>query len=92
MLYLGGDSAVGMLPEGPVTKTGVIKGKGIGFKYLGYASIKYDQPQAVGHSQAGEKGPDARRRPKTAGEAYSCTLSLRPRAPTKQMGPYRRQH
>jgi len=42
MLYLGGDNAVGMLPEGPVTKNGVIKGKGIGFKYLGYASIKYD--------------------------------------------------
>ena len=42
VLYLGGDSAVGMLPEGPVTKNGVIKGKGIGFKYLGYASIKYE--------------------------------------------------
>src|SRR2546430_776412 len=28
-----------------------------------------------------EKGPDARRRPKAAGEAYSCTLSPRPRAP-----------
>jgi cell wall-associated NlpC family hydrolase len=42
MLYLGGDNAVGMLPEGPVTKNGVIKGKGIGFKYLGYASIKYE--------------------------------------------------
>ena len=26
----------------------------------------------------------------STGEAYSCTLSLRPRAPTKQMGPYRR--
>jgi len=34
MLHLGGDNAVGMLPEGPVTKNGVIKGKGIGFKYL----------------------------------------------------------
>jgi cell wall-associated NlpC family hydrolase len=42
MLYLGNDNAVGMLPEGAVTKTGVIKGKGIGFKYLGYASIKYE--------------------------------------------------
>ena len=42
MLYLGGDNAVGMLPEGAVTKNGVIKGKGIGFKYLGYASIKYE--------------------------------------------------
>ncbi len=42
MLYLGGDNAVGMLPEGPVTKNGVIKGKGIGFKYLGYATIKYE--------------------------------------------------
>jgi hypothetical protein len=42
MLCLGGDNAVGMLPEGPVTKNGVIKGKGIGFKYLGYASIKYE--------------------------------------------------
>jgi len=42
MLYLGGDNAVGMLPEGPVTKNGVIKGKGIGFKYLGYASVKYE--------------------------------------------------
>jgi len=42
MLYLGRDSAVGMLPEGAVTKTGVIKGKGIGFTYLGYGSIKYE--------------------------------------------------
>jgi cell wall-associated NlpC family hydrolase len=42
MLYLGGDNAVGMLPEGPVTKNGVIKGKGIGFKYLGYTTIKYE--------------------------------------------------
>ena len=42
MLYLGGDNAVGMLPEGPVTKNGVIKGKGIGFKYLGHATIKYE--------------------------------------------------
>jgi NlpC/P60 family protein len=42
MLYLGGDNAVGMLPEGAVTKTGVIKGKGIGFKYMGYGTIKYD--------------------------------------------------
>ena len=42
MLYLGGDNAVGMLPESAVTKNGVIKGKGIGFKYLGYASIKYE--------------------------------------------------
>lgn len=42
MLYLGGDNAVGMLPEGPVTKNGVVKGKGIGFKYLGYGSVKYE--------------------------------------------------
>ena len=42
MLYLGGDNAVGMLPEGPVTKNGVIKGKGIGFKYLGYGAVKYE--------------------------------------------------
>jgi len=42
MLYLGSDNAVGMLPEGAVTKNGVIKGKGIGFKYLGYGSIKYE--------------------------------------------------
>ncbi|HEV2055652.1 MAG TPA: NlpC/P60 family protein [Methylomirabilota bacterium] len=42
MLYLGGDNAVGMLPEGAVTKNGVIKGKGIGFKYLGYGSITYE--------------------------------------------------
>ena len=42
LLYLGGDKAVGMLPEGPVTKSGVIKGKGIGFKYLGYGAIKYE--------------------------------------------------
>lgn len=42
MLYLGGDNAVGMLPEGAVTKTGVIKGRGIGFKYMGYGTIKYD--------------------------------------------------
>lgn len=42
MLYLGGDKAVGMLPEGPVTKHGVIKGKGIGFKYLGHGSINYE--------------------------------------------------
>lgn len=42
MLYLGGGNAVGMLPEGAVTKNGVIKGKGIGFKYLGYGSIKYE--------------------------------------------------
>jgi cell wall-associated NlpC family hydrolase len=42
MLYLGRDNAVGMLPEGPVTKNGVIKGKGIGFKYFGYGSIKYE--------------------------------------------------
>lgn len=42
MLYLGGDNAVGMLPEGAVTKNGIIKGKGIGFKYLGYGSIKYE--------------------------------------------------
>src|SRR5438552_4562160 len=47
-------------------------------------------------TQTVEKGPDARRRPKAAGEAYSCTLSPQPRAPqhafsqTKQMGPYRR--
>jgi len=39
---MGGDSAVGMLPDGPVTKNGVIKGKGFGFKYPGYASIKYE--------------------------------------------------
>ena len=42
LLYLGGDKAVGMLPEGPVTKSGVIKGKGIGFKYLGYGPVKYE--------------------------------------------------
>ena len=42
MLYVGRDNAVGMLPEGAVTKSGVIKGKGIGFKYLGYGSIKYE--------------------------------------------------
>jgi len=42
LLYLGSDNAVGMLPEGPVTKNGVIKGKGIGFKYLGYGSVKYE--------------------------------------------------
>lgn len=42
MLYLGGDNAVGMLPEGAVTKNGVIKGKGVGFKYLGYGSVKYE--------------------------------------------------
>lgn len=42
LLYLGGDNAVGMLPEGAVTKNGVIKGKGIGFKYLGYGTIKYE--------------------------------------------------
>ena len=42
MLYLGGDSAVGMLPEGAVTKGGVLKGKGIGFNYLGYGTIRYD--------------------------------------------------
>ena len=30
--------------------------------------------------------PDARRRPMAAREAYSRTLSVRPRAPTKQMG------
>ena len=42
MLYLGGDNAVGMLPEGAVTKTGVIKGRGIGFKYLGHGTIRYD--------------------------------------------------
>jgi cell wall-associated NlpC family hydrolase len=42
LLYLGGDNAVGMLPEGPVTKNGVVKGKGIGFKYLGYGSVKYE--------------------------------------------------
>jgi len=42
MLYLGGDSAVGMLPEGAVTKGGVLKGRGIGFNYQGYGSIKYE--------------------------------------------------
>lgn len=42
MLYLGGDNAVGMLPEGAVTKGGVLKGRGIGFNYQGYGSIKYD--------------------------------------------------
>jgi cell wall-associated NlpC family hydrolase len=42
LLYLGGDNAVGMLPEGAVTKNGVVKGKGIGFKYLGYGSVKYE--------------------------------------------------
>jgi cell wall-associated NlpC family hydrolase len=42
LFYLGGDNAVGMLPEGAVTKSGVIKGKGIGFKYVGYGTIKYE--------------------------------------------------
>ena len=42
MLYLGGDKAVGMLPEGPAAKNGIIKGKGIGFTYLGYGSIRYE--------------------------------------------------
>ncbi len=42
LLYLGGDNAVGMLPEGAVTKNGVVKGKGIGFKYLGYGAVKYE--------------------------------------------------
>jgi len=42
LLYLGGDNAVGMLPEGAVTKGGVIKGKGIGFKYLGYGAVTYE--------------------------------------------------
>ena len=42
MLYLGGDNAVGMLPEGAVTRTGVIKGRGIGFKYMGHGTIRYD--------------------------------------------------
>ncbi len=42
LLYLGGDNAVGMLPEGAVTKNGVVKGKGIGFKYLGYGPVKYE--------------------------------------------------
>ena len=35
-----------------------------------------------------EKGADARRRPKAAGGRTCCTLSRRPRAPTKQMRPY----
>ncbi len=42
MLYLGGDNAVGMLPEGAVTKGGVLKGKGIGFTDMGYGTIRYD--------------------------------------------------
>src|SRR5262245_18878147 len=42
MLYLGGDNAVGMLPEGAVTKGGVLKGRGIGFNYRGYGSVKYE--------------------------------------------------
>jgi len=42
MLYLGGDNAVGMLPEGAVTKGGVLKGRGIGFNYQGYGRINYD--------------------------------------------------
>jgi len=42
MLYLGGDNAVGMLPEGAATKGGVLKGKGVGFKYQGYGTIRYD--------------------------------------------------
>jgi len=42
LLDLGGDRAVGMLREGPVTKSGVIKGRGIGFKYLGYGPVKYE--------------------------------------------------
>ena len=42
MFYLGGDNAVGMLPEGPATKGGVLRGNGIGFKYQGYGTIRYD--------------------------------------------------
>jgi hypothetical protein len=42
MFYLGGDNAVGMLPEGAATKGGILKGKGIGFKYLGYGTVRYD--------------------------------------------------
>ena len=42
MLYLGGDNAVGMLPEGVATKGGVLKGKGIGFTYMGDGTIRYD--------------------------------------------------
>jgi len=42
MLYLGGDNAVGMLPEGAVIKGGVLKGKGIGFTYMGYGTMRYD--------------------------------------------------
>lgn len=42
MLYLGGDNAVGMLPEGAATKGDVLRGKGIGFKYLGYGTIRYE--------------------------------------------------
>ena len=42
MLYLGGDNAVGMLPEGVATKGGVLKGKGIGFTYMGYGTMRYD--------------------------------------------------
>ena len=42
MFYLGGDNAVGMLPEGPATKGGVLKGNGVGFKYQGYGTIRYD--------------------------------------------------
>ena len=28
--------------ENPVTKNGVINGKGIGFKYVGYGVVKYE--------------------------------------------------
>src|SRR5437867_3853646 len=46
-------------------------------------------PHDVATPPAAQKGPAARRRPKAAREAYSlCGLSVRPRAPTKQMGPF----
>ncbi len=35
-------SPSGCFSEGPVTKNEVIKGKGTGFKYLGFASVKYE--------------------------------------------------
>ena len=33
---------MGMLPEGAVTKGGVLKGKGIGFPYMGCGTIRDD--------------------------------------------------
>ena len=33
---------MGMLPEGAVTKGGVLKGKGIEFPYMGYGTMRDD--------------------------------------------------